>query len=83
LTNSTLIISKVVSNFNPPIRCPIDAGNYTAERAELNFKLFAFLPIDGWIYNIIAKIVSTDPKTKSRIIASCFKLEIKVVKVRI
>jgi hypothetical protein len=83
LTNSSLIISKVVSNFIPPVKCPIDAGNYTAERAELNFKLISFLPLDGWIYNIIGKIISTNPKTKSRIIASCFKVEIKVEKVRI
>jgi hypothetical protein len=83
LTNSTLIISKIVSKINPPVRCPIDAGNYTAERTELNFKLFSYLPFDGWIYNVIVKVVSTNPKTKSRIIASCFKTEIKIVKVRI
>ena len=83
LTNTTLNFSYLLAAITPRLVCPVAAGNYTIKSTELNLKFISLLPIDGYIYNTIAKVISTDPVKKTRKLAWCSKLETKVVKVRI
>jgi hypothetical protein len=81
--NSSTIIGKGVANVTPPIKCPMEAGNYTMKRTDADLKFISFLPIDGFNLNIIIKFVTSVPATKARIVATCIKAEVKVEKFRI
>jgi hypothetical protein len=80
--NTSTMIGQAVANISPPIKCPIEAGNYTMRRIHSDLKRFSFLPIDGFNLNMIIKFVTTVPATKARVVASCIKLEMKVEKIR-
>jgi hypothetical protein len=82
-TNSSLNLSDMLTKVVPPLKCPIEAGNYTVERTDVDLKMLSYAPLDGFIYNILIKLITTDPVTKSRIIASCIKVEVKIVRVRV
>jgi hypothetical protein len=78
-----LFYSNFLSEVTPRLVCPLNAGNYTGPGTVLNLSMFAALPVDGHVYIPLVKIISTNPSTKSRIIAACFKLQLKIVKIRV
>lgn len=43
------LYSKVTKNIQPPLKCPIEAGNYTIMQSVLDFSIAAHLPIDGYV----------------------------------
>jgi hypothetical protein len=83
LTTSGSFISKVIQNIEPPLNCPVKIGNYTINTTDVDLKFLSFMPMDGFIFNLIIKFISTNPSTKSRIVASCIRVEEKVEKVRV
>lgn len=83
LTDKSTFFSKVLNNIQPPLTCPMMPGNYTIQDTELDLGVIAFLPLDGFIYTTILKLVSTDNESKTRKLAWCFKAETKIVKIRV
>jgi hypothetical protein len=75
--------ANLMDNFEPRPSCPVLPGNYTIRKTIVDLKAFRFVPLDGYIYNIIAKGTGVDSATKTKITALCTKVEVKVVKVRI
>jgi hypothetical protein len=80
--NSSTNIGKAANNITPLLKCPIEAGNYTLKRTEIDLKKFSFLPFDGFVLNVLYKFVTTIPSRKARVVASCIKMELKVEKIR-
>jgi hypothetical protein len=80
--NSSTIIGKGVANVTPPIKCPMEAGNYTLKKTDADLKRISFLPFDGFILNMVVKIITSVPARKARVVASCIKMEVKVEKIR-
>jgi hypothetical protein len=81
--NSLSFIGKAVANITPTLKCPVEAGNYTLKKTEIDLKKYSFLPIDGFILNLVVKLVTTIPATKTRAVASCVKVEFGVEKIRV
>jgi hypothetical protein len=81
--NSTSLFSKPARSIVPPVKCPVTVGNYTLKNTELDTSNFAFLPLDGYIFNVIITAVSTDPLTKSKILVFCLKIEVKIERKRV
>jgi hypothetical protein len=67
----------------PPFGCPILPANYTIKRSEVNLKIYSFLPMDGYVFNEVLKFVATDPVKKTRKLVSCFRIELKIERVRV
>lgn len=82
-TNSSTLYYQVVQKIEPPLSCPALPGNYTIHNYESDSKVLTYLPLDGFVYNVVAKLISTDPATKKRLVASCVKAELKVEKIRV
>lgn len=40
--------AETLSKINPPIVCPVKAGNYTFDNAEFDLNNVSRLPMDGW-----------------------------------
>jgi hypothetical protein len=81
--DSLSFIGKAVANITPPMKCPIEVGNYTLKKTEIDLKKYSFLPIDGFILNLVVKLVTTIPSTKTRAVATCVKVEFEVDKIRV
>jgi hypothetical protein len=81
--NSSTFVGKTIANISPPIKCPIEAGNYTLKRTEIDLKKYSFLPLDGFALNLVVKLVTTVPATKARVVATCVIVEYKVEKIRV
>jgi hypothetical protein len=77
------VYSKLVERVLPPLKCPITPGNYTVQRTDVDLKMVSFLPMDGFVYTLLTKTITTDPVKKTRITASCTIFEGKVVQVRV
>jgi hypothetical protein len=82
LYNSTTILKNLFEKVTPAVKCPVKPGNYTMARTELNLKSISFLPLDGAIQNANMKVVTTNPTTKKRIVATCIRFEVKIIKER-
>ena len=83
LTDSTFLFSYAVARIVPRLLCPINAGNYTILYTEVDMKILTYFPLDGFVYNSVVKVVSTDPVRKTKKLAFCGKFETKIVKDRI
>jgi hypothetical protein len=84
--DSSFMFAKVIEGITPTLKCPLNIGNYTMKQADVDLKKYSFLPFDGFILNVVMKIVSSDPKkreTKGRIIVACVRFELQVEKVRV
>jgi hypothetical protein len=77
--NSSYAVSR---NMNPQIKCPIAVGNYTLNRTQLNLQFLSYLPLHGFIFDVVLKLVS-NPSKKTKIIPFCLKLEVKVERKRV
>lgn len=73
----------MLKKYDLPLACPMMPGNVTVRNYEVKGDLLAFTPLDGYIYNIVLKLITTDPKTKRKIVATCVQLEGKVEKIRV
>lgn len=69
------------SNIEPPLKCPIESGNYTIKPMEVDLKLISLLPIDGYIHTTTVKLSGT-LNGKPKKVVFCMKGETKIVKVR-
>lgn len=74
--------SNLFKNVQPPLKCPIEPGNYSMEQAEVDISFAAFLPIDGYVHISTVKVSSALNGGKTRKIALCLSIETKVVKTR-
>jgi hypothetical protein len=83
IDNPILFFSDVFAKIKPPTKCPLMPGNYTISESEIDLSLFNYAPVDGYVYMINLKIVSTEKGSKARKIAWCFNLETKITKTRV
>lgn len=85
LNDTSTFYSKIIKSFEPPIRCPIESGNYTILPSVMNLDLLEHLPIDNYVYIANAKMVSMVKMngTKTKNLAHCSNMEMKVVKTRV
>jgi hypothetical protein len=81
--NPTTMVTKLVEKIVPALKCPVMPGNYTMIKTDLNLKPISFAPLDGSIFNINTKLITTNPTTKKRIVATCIRFEIKIIKERV
>lgn len=78
------LYASVFKNIQPPLKCPVEAGNYTVLPVEMDVSIMNLMPLDGYIYLTNIKISSaTANGGKSKKIAWCVTAEIKIEKVRI
>lgn len=82
-TNSSSILGKMTAIITPPLSCPVQPGNYSTTKFDIDTKTISFLPLDGYIYNIQAKLASVNPATKKKTLVGCIKFEAKIVKIRV
>jgi hypothetical protein len=75
--------SNVFTTIKPPLKCPLLPGNYTQTETTLSFQIVEFLPIDGYIYTVIANLASTEKDRKTTKISYCMKMEVKITKSRV
>lgn len=83
MTDPLSIYSSIFKNIQPPLKCPIEPGNYTIKSAEINFETLAFLPIDGYVYMTNVKMISSINGSKVKKIAWCYNIETRIVKIRV
>jgi len=74
--------STVLSGIKPPLKCPIKPGNYSLNDASLNMGLFKLMPMEGYIWRVSYKIVSTEKinGNASRDVLMCLTTETKIIK---
>jgi hypothetical protein len=83
IKDSNMFYALLLSRVVPPLNCPLNPGNYTVHHTEVDLSPFTYVPFDGFLFNFIVKILTTNPKTKARIIAICFQMEFKILKTRV
>jgi hypothetical protein len=83
IKDSNMFYALLLSRIEPPLNCPLNPGNYTIHRTEVDLSPFVYIPFDGFLYNFLVKILSTNPTTKARIIAICLQMEFKILKIRV
>ena len=83
LSDPTFLFSYAVARIVPHLSCPINAGNYTILYTEVDMKILTYFPLDGFVYNSVVKVISTDPVKKTRKLAWCGKFETKIIKERV
>ena len=70
--------SSVFENIKPPAKCPVKAGNYTLKETKLDLSALAVIPLDGYLWVVAFKILSTDPGTKKKRLVMCLNSETKI-----
>jgi hypothetical protein len=83
LKDPNLFYSMLLTKITPRLVCPLNAGNYTALRTVIDLSVFSRIPMDGHVYILLVKIVTNHPAPKAKVVAACFKLQLKIVKVRV
>lgn len=77
------LYSKAISMIEPPLECPIKPGNYTSKQSSIEFKKVALLPIDGYVWIVTIKLVSSGTGNKAKRLILCLNAEVKIIKTRI
>lgn len=77
------LYSNVFKYIEPPLKCPVEPGNYTVKPMELDLSVMALMPFDGYVYITSAKVSSTVNGGKTKKIAWCVIAETKIVKIRV
>lgn len=77
--SNNLIFSPVFSSFEPPLSCPVKAGNYTLKKIVIDLSIFSIFPMDGFVYVGNYQIVAGKQKRKPVL---CINYETKIVKTR-
>lgn len=76
----TKFYAKFFSNFEPPLRCPLKAGNYTMNEIKLDLSVISVLPLDGYLWLVTFKILAIEPGLKKKQTAMCINTETKIVR---
>ena len=74
--------SSIFDNIEPPIKCPLKAGNYTIDETKLDLSALAVLPVDGYVWVSTLKILSEAGNKKKRIVM-CINTETKIIRTNI
>jgi hypothetical protein len=69
-------------SFKPPLECPLKTANYTSPQSILNLALISLLPLDGYVWLVSIKFVSSDNQNKSKKIILCLNAEVEISKTR-
>lgn len=77
------LYSNVFENIHPPFQCPIKRGNYTIAESAFDMMRIAMLPLDGYVWVIMFKMVYSENGQKPKKVAMCVNSETKMTKVRI
>lgn len=75
--------SDVFRSIHPPFRCPIKKGNYTVSNSTFEMSRIAMLPLDGYVWVISFKWVSSINGEKPKKVILCLNSETKISKIRI
>lgn len=75
--------SSALSNFKPPLKCPLKPGNYTLSESRMDLAPVAFIPLDGFVWIVTFKFVSTEKVSQNKKIVMCLNSEVKIVKTRV
>lgn len=70
--------SNLLGSFEPVIKCPIKAGNYSLSKTPFDLKYFQVFPIEGYVYSVIFKWLQKSQLNKSEKIIMCLHLDVKV-----
>jgi hypothetical protein len=77
------LITKFLDTLTPSIMgCPVKAGNYTTLRSVFDLSPFALIPMDGYIWVVNAKLVSSENGGTRKKILLCVNIEVKIMKTR-
>lgn len=68
-----------LTNITPSLKCPIKAGNYTFVDSLLDLRALSPLPLDGYIWIMLVKLVSGVSGKNPRLVF-CFNGETKILK---
>lgn len=82
LKQKNVFYSIMFEAIKPPLACPIQPGNYTVEKFSIDLSLVSMLPIDGYIWIVNFKLVSSVKGNRTKQIVACINSEVKVVKIR-
>lgn len=83
MVDPSFMFSYIAANIKPSLKCPASPGNYTIPETKLNLNIISMVPLDGYIYTDIIKLTFTEDGKKSKKLMWCFKVEVKVDKVRV
>lgn len=84
MKNPKSIFANFFSNIAPQLTCPLAPGNYSIKDSSIDMTNLSFFPIDGFIINLLIKIVASDPTDKRlKSVKSCMKFELKILKVKV
>lgn len=72
--------SGALASIKPPLKCPLKPGNYTLEESELDLTPVSMIPLDGFIWVVTFKFVSSEAGSKTKKIAMCLNSETKIVR---
>lgn len=70
--------SSVFENIKPSFNCPIQPGNYTVEEAVIDLTPVSFVPLDGFIWVVTFRFVSSEKGSKTKKIVMCLNSETKI-----
>lgn len=70
--------SDIFNSFNPSVKCPIKAGNYTLQKATFDLKYFQVFPIDGYVYSVTFKWLQISQPNNTERTLMCMKFDVKV-----
>ena len=72
--------SELFSSIEPKLECPFKAGNYTIDRALVDLVVLRFLPMDGFIWILTGKLVTSEKGSKIKKVIACLIFEMKVTR---
>lgn len=82
-SDSMPLYANVFKNIRPPLKCPVEPGNYTIPPAELDISIMSLMPLDGYVYLTSFKVSSGVNGGKSKKIAWCLSIETKIERIRV
>lgn len=67
-----------IKRITPKIKCPFKAGFYKMNGAEINLDFLSALPIEGYIWKVIATFYTTMDNPEERRMYACISGYVKV-----
>jgi hypothetical protein len=68
------------TGIKPPLKCPLQPGNYSLVESAIDLNIITFFPLDGFVWVVTFSLVSTESEKKTKKIAMCVNSETKIVK---
>lgn len=75
--------SSILATIKPPLECPLKPDNYTAKQAIIDLKHVSLLPIDGYIWLVTLKFVTSSKGSRAKKLIMCVNAEVKIIKTRV